>query len=130
MGSKVIPSLAKGAIDQLMAYHWPGNVRELENVVERALILSRGESINVKEFRSNMDFYTGTNRQADCETLMLDEIISRHIRRVLEMCNGRVEGKLGTADLLAVQPSTLRKKMRKLGICFGRKAQKGGLANV
>ncbi len=130
MGSKVIPSLARGAIDQLIAYHWPGNVRELENVVERALILSRGEPISVNEFRSNMDFYTGPNCQTGYETLTLDGIISRHIQQVLDMCKGKVEGKFGMADLLAVKPSTLRKKMRKLGISFGRKAKKGGLPNL
>jgi len=61
----------------------------------------------------------------DVDSLALDAIMSGHIRRVLDMTSGRVGGKQGAAYLLNINPSTLRKKMRKLGISFGRKARKG-----
>jgi DNA-binding protein Fis len=56
--------------------------------------------------------------------LALDDVVSTHISRVLEMTGGRVGGERGAADLLKLNPSTLRKKMRKLGIPFGRKSKK------
>ena len=58
------------------------------------------------------------------ESLKLDDVMARHIRRVLEMAGGRVEGERGAAQLLAVKPGTLRQRMRKLGIPFGRNAKK------
>ena len=58
------------------------------------------------------------------ESLNLDMAVSRHIRRVLEMTGGRVEGQSGAAELLGVHPGTLRHRMRQLGIPFGRMAKK------
>ncbi len=58
----------------------------------------------------------------DTGSLHLDAVAARHIRRVLDLCHGRVEGDRGAARLLGIHPSTLRKRMRKLGIAFGRKA--------
>ena len=58
--------------------------------------------------------------------LSLDEIMSSHIHKVLAMTNGRVGGEQGAARLLQINPSTLRKRMRKLGIPFGRKVRKDG----
>jgi ActR/RegA family two-component response regulator len=54
--------------------------------------------------------------------LDLDLVMAAHIRKVLEMCNGRVEGDKGAARRLNIHPSTLRKRMKKLNIAFGRKA--------
>ena len=56
------------------------------------------------------------------KTLNLDAVISNHIRRVLEVANGRVHGKGGAAELLGINPSTLRCKMNQLGIPYGRKS--------
>jgi transcriptional regulator with GAF, ATPase, and Fis domain len=58
------------------------------------------------------------------ESLELDAVVSNHITRVLEMTGGKVHGELGAAQMLKVNPSTLRKRMRKLGIPFGRKWNK------
>ena len=125
MGLKDIPSLAIGAIDQLNAYQWPGNVRELENAVERALILSKGEPLMFSDLQSPSSADT---KQPVCplngESLNLDMAISRHIRKVLEMTGGRVEGQGGAAELLGVNPGTLRHRMRKLEIPFGRMAER------
>jgi transcriptional regulator with GAF, ATPase, and Fis domain len=117
------PPLARGVIDRLIAYPWPGNVRELENVVERALILSRGAPLTFD------DLFVGksTDRPSIPATpqdppLKLDDLISGHIRRVLEMTNGKVHGKGGAAELLGINPSTLRNRMNQLGIPYGRKS--------
>ena len=59
----------------------------------------------------------------DENSLALDTVISRHIRRVLEITGGKIDGKGGAVELLQMNPSTLRKRMRKLGIPFGRKSK-------
>ncbi len=132
MGLKGMPTLAQGGLERLMAYSWPGNVRELENTVERALILSRGEPLAFHELhdplKSGLQFEQGLGLEPHSSlqsegSLALDSIVSRHIRRVLDMTGGRVGGERGAAHLLQINPSTLRKKMRKLGIPFGRKAK-------
>ena len=56
--------------------------------------------------------------------LNLDDVISNHIRRVLEVANGRVHGKGGAAELLGMNPSTLRYRMNQLGIPYGRKSER------
>ncbi len=119
-----IPFLAPGAIDRLMAYPWPGNVRELENTVEHALILSRGEALTFNDLRVQASKAPAENNTEVDELLELDAVISGHIRRVLDLCGGKVEGEKGAARLLNIHPSTLRKKMKKLGILFGRKVGK------
>ena len=117
------PALAKGAIDRLTSYDWPGNVRELENLVERALILSQGAPLTFDNLSEAMK---GTKSSSPAEPedkiLKLDAVISGHIRRVLEMANGRVHGKGGAAELLGMKPSTLRYRMNQLGIPYGRKS--------
>jgi transcriptional regulator with GAF, ATPase, and Fis domain len=117
------PPLARGVIDRLIAYPWPGNVRELENVIERALIVCKGAALT----------FDGLTIEKACETslspsgsqdapLKLDEAISRHIRRVLEMTKGKVHGKGGAAEVLGINPSTLRNRMNQLRIPYGRRA--------
>jgi transcriptional regulator with PAS, ATPase and Fis domain len=116
-----IPTLSPGAIDPLLEYHWPGNVRELENVIERAIILNpKGplafEHLNLGQPRKAVEV-----REQSEETDSLDEVISRHIRRLLSKTNGKVNGPDGAAALLRINPSTLRARMKKLGISYGRK---------
>lgn len=133
MGMRYMPSLAQGALERLMGYFWPGNIRELENLVERALILSRGKPLafNDQAFAKperSFEHGAGPTLHAELQiedSLALDTVMSGHIRRVLEMTSGRVGGEQGAAHVLNINPSTLRKKMRKLGIPFGRKARKG-----
>jgi transcriptional regulator with GAF, ATPase, and Fis domain len=106
------PPLARGAIDRLMAYHWPGNVRELENVVERALILSKGEPLVFDDLVGSQSGDVSSLPAGPLNrTPTLDEVTSRHIRRVLEMTKGKVHGKGGAAELLGINPSTLRNRM-------------------
>lgn len=119
------PSLAAGSINRLIDYDWPGNVRELENVVERALILNRGEMLTVDD--SLIPKKTGFRaRLSDVEeSFNMDEVIAGHIRKALRTTNGKVHGPAGAACLLGVNPSTLRKRMSKLGIGYGRRFKMG-----
>jgi len=116
-----IPKLAPEAYDQLLAYHWPGNVRELENAVERAIILQRKGPLSFGCLGSQ-DVPTGPadSVSVPLDSYNLDQITADHIRRVLKKMNGKVEGQKGAAKLLGINPGTLRHRMRKLGISFGR----------
>ena len=119
------PAITPDAMERLMRYHWPGNVRELENAVERALILSRGPVLNISHIGTSPppeEAASGSPSETTTEILAIDAVMARHIRRVLEMCQGRVEGPRGAAVRLQINPSTLRKRMHKLGIPFGRKS--------
>jgi len=112
------PVLAQGEIERMMAYSWPGNVREVENTVERALILNRDKDLSFGDFYSNWKkehpFSNIHNQQY--EILSLDEIMTAHIKKVLEMTNGKIHGKDGAAEKLSINPNTLRHRMKKLGI--------------
>ncbi len=117
------PALAAGVIDRLMAYRWPGNVRELENVIERALILSKGTPLTFDDLTGGKpDEGTFIGSRTQDTPLKLDEAMSQHIRRVLEMTRGKVHGKGGAAEVLGINPSTLRNRMNQLGIPYGRRA--------
>jgi transcriptional regulator with GAF, ATPase, and Fis domain len=115
-----LPQLAPGAIDQLMSYDWPGNVRELENVVERALILNKGSLLAFNRVLSpDMQKQIDASKASQGEqTPSLDEVISEVIRRTLIRTNGKIHGPGGAAELLRINPTTLRSRMRKLGIPF------------
>lgn len=115
-----IPTVLQGTTDFLMDYYWPGNVRELQNVVERALILNPSgpltfEHINQSQFQKS----TGSSRLSN-ETANLDEMISQHISWVLTKTNGKIHGPGGAAGLLGINASTLRNRMNKLGIKYGK----------
>jgi transcriptional regulator with GAF, ATPase, and Fis domain len=121
------PQLAPGAIDDLMAYDWPGNVREIENLVERAMILHRGEPLRFDDLgTSHPRIATGPSPASDDEPLDLDTLISRHIRRVLGMTGGKIHGPGGAGELLGMNPNTVRFRMRKLGIPFRKQLSSRG----
>jgi transcriptional regulator with GAF, ATPase, and Fis domain len=117
----VLPELEYSAIDRLMNYHWPGNVRELENLVERELILSKGKPLVFSVLAGSDSigkFYA--SGKPDTSSLTLDQINAQHIRNVLKSINGVVHGPGGAAAILGINPSTLRSRMKKMGIPFGR----------
>jgi transcriptional regulator with GAF, ATPase, and Fis domain len=122
MGFENPPPLPPGTIEKLTRYNWPGNVRELENVVERAIILSEGKTL---VFHGIIDDGTNKGRavsgRAPREAASLHDVEADHIRQVLRQAGGKVSGKGGAAELLQINPGTLRARMRKLGIPFGRK---------
>ena len=97
---------------RLQAYDWPGNVRELENIIERAIILSEGSSLQLEEaFELNvMPLHP---RQ---ENKTIKEVEQEMMQNALEVCGWKIEGENGTAARLGVAPSTLREKMKKYGL--------------
>ncbi len=119
-----IPAIEPGVLERLMRHPWPGNARELENAVERELIVSPGGPLAFRDITTVGDRPRRheVSRDERETPLPLDAVVTDHIRRVLDRCNGRVEGPSGAARLLQVHPSTLRKRMRKLGITYGRRA--------
>jgi DNA-binding NtrC family response regulator len=115
------PDLAAGSIETLMAYDWPGNVRELENAIERALILHPEGPLQFEDLSGARGTQgDGLERSSAPEVLGLDEVIKRHIERVLEKTGGKIHGPGGAGELLGVNPNTLRSKMKNLGIPFGK----------
>ncbi len=115
------PTLDKGAMERLMVYSWPGNVRELENVIERALILSKGEPLTFQDvvcFNDNDEQFTPP--PSNDKLLELNVVISRHIRHALKTSKGKINGPGGAAELLGINPGTLRHRMKTLGIPYGR----------
>ena len=119
-----IPTLAPNAYDQLLAHNWPGNVRELENAVERAIILNREGPLSFADLRPKEESKTAPVLESGEAILYsIDQVTINHINRVLQVTNGRVEGKDGAAELLGINPGTLRGRMRKLGISFGRNSK-------
>lgn len=121
-----IPPLAPGSIDALMTYDWPGNVREVENAVERALILSDGKPL---KFEGVLGVSGASHDRAPSLAgespgpVALNDVEAEHIGRILRAAGGRIEGPGGAAELLDMNPGTLRHRMRKLGIPFGRKSR-------
>ncbi|MBU1276129.1 MAG: sigma 54-interacting transcriptional regulator [Proteobacteria bacterium] len=123
MGLPGYPSMAQGEVDRLMAYQWPGNVRELENAVERALILSKGSPLRFGDLQGPVEFAPPPERdKRESMFMTFDQANAKHLRRVLASTGGRVEGPHGAARLLDVKPNTLRYRLKKLGIPYGRKA--------
>jgi transcriptional regulator with GAF, ATPase, and Fis domain len=129
MGRSHIPPLELGTAERLSAYAWPGNVRELENVVERELILNPYGPLKFAELSASKPIKAQSQNDVSVpvtsisEICSLDTVMAHYIQQVLELTNGRIEGREGAADLLDINPSTLRKRLRKLGIPFGKAAQ-------
>ena len=124
MNRSLLPVPTLDAMQRLMNYHWPGNIRELENAVERSLILDQGPDLFFKEigaFDETSLHPNGLTRDEKPQNPMtLDEVMIQHIQSTLALCNGRVAGEKGAARRLNINPSTLRKRMKKLGILSGR----------
>ena len=107
---KSIESIPTSVMNILQDYHWPGNVRELENVLERAIINSSGPKLRlVDELKKQDKDLTSTKKT-------LEQVERDHIVRVLEQTNWKVSGQGGAAEILGLNRSTLRARIRKLGI--------------
>jgi transcriptional regulator with GAF, ATPase, and Fis domain len=122
MGIHGLPVVTPQSLAPLEAYSWPGNVRELENVVERALIehrqgLLQWPLLREREGRNHGVIPVGEEGQ----DVTLDAAVRSHLQRVLVLTKGRISGRNGAAALLGVHPNTLRSRMTKLGLSFGRR---------
>jgi len=106
-----IAKVPAAVMEMLQAYEWPGNVRELENVIERAMIRSSGDTLTL------YDALNTRSSQGSFETGSTLEIIERrHIQDVLRTCNWRINGADNAAAKLGLHPNTLRFRMKKLAI--------------
>jgi formate hydrogenlyase transcriptional activator len=127
---RVIDTIPSETMQALLRYHWPGNIRELQNVIERAVIISRGPVLNVALAELTPDVSSPpvpivtSAKSASHESLqeMLDETERNQILRALEDANGVVAGPNGAAAHLGVKRSTLQLKMQRLGIRLSRTA--------
>jgi formate hydrogenlyase transcriptional activator len=118
--------LPAGVVIALESYDWPGNVRELQNVIERAAVISTDHVLRLPEDWQARS--AGTNIKAsllltqpaagegDVQNISLLELERRHVLSVLGATHWKVEGVGGAAEILGLQPNTLRSRMKKLGI--------------
>ena len=110
---KKIDKIPKQTMDKLKAYTWPGNIRELRNVVERSIITSPDSTLRVLDELVASEQHTPL---ASVPTISLDEVQRLHILAILKKTDGKIEGTDGAAEILQLKPSTLRHRMKKLGI--------------
>ncbi|KQO20649.1 Fis family transcriptional regulator [Flavobacterium sp. Leaf82] len=111
-----INKISAKALQQLQDYNWPGNIRELEHLIERSILLTAGNEIN--EFDMMQDFPT-QKKEIDNGILSMEDMEREHIMNALNLCNGKVYGAGGAAELLKISPSTLFSKIKKLKIKQG-----------
>jgi formate hydrogenlyase transcriptional activator len=111
---KRIERVSPDALQRLQAYDWPGNIRELQNVIERAAILTSGTVIEADVVTIRADSHPPA--AAPSEVAPLADAERRAIVAALEAARWRVSGRGGAAALLALKPTTLHAKMKKLGI--------------
>jgi transcriptional regulator with GAF, ATPase, and Fis domain len=117
-------------MSRLCAYSWPGNIRELQNLVERAVVLTSGSMLRIEggallesqrlpaptSIAVTPPIPTSPAVAAPSSGASLEEIERQHIISVLQQANWRIEGNGGAAKILDLEPSTLRSRMKKLGI--------------
>ena len=109
---KQIENIPKFTIKTFLEYDWPGNVRELEHVIERGVIITSGPS-----FRLAGQLSSSLHVDSKDEPLKdLAAMEREHILRVLQETGWRIEGPSGAASILKLHPSTLRFRIKKLGI--------------
>jgi len=115
---KPIERIAEDSMAALIAYPWPGNVRELRNLIERAMILARGPTLQVALGPAPQSV-TGQAQQkipakGSASTLAARE--REHILQVLEQTGWRIRGSGGAAERLGIKPTTLESRMKRLGL--------------
>ncbi len=128
---KSIQRMPQATIERLIKYSWPGNVRELQNVIERAVILSRSSVLELEPDlvpaltpADSADVDVGDNSSAPAPPAghaaptptTLEELERSHIIAVLKQTGGVVEGPRGAAKILGLHPNTLRHRIQKLGL--------------
>ena len=111
--NKRIETVPAAAMEALTAHAWAGNIRELENFIERAVILTRGSELRAPlgELQAEAAAAPG-----EPEPVSLEENERRHIEAVLRHTKGVIGGKGGAAEILQLPISTLRSRMKRLGL--------------
>ncbi len=113
---KTIEIIPQSVMKVLQTLQWPGNIRELENLIERAVLQSRGNQLELKGNTKNP--VTSLHSKA---LLTLDQLQKEHILHVLKSTNGQISGDAGAARILGLKPTTLDSRMKKLGIMSSKK---------
>ncbi len=121
---KQITGVTQDTMDFLSRYEWPGNIRELQNVIERAVVLSRGSVLRLgrdllplsADAPINDDIIVTPGQPSNGESHSLEEVEKRHILEVLTQTKWVIEGANGAARILDLHPNTLRSRMKKLSI--------------
>ena len=108
---KEIRNIPQKVLDEMTAYDWPGNIREMEHVIERAVIVLRGNRFQLAEKLASGESATESNH---LQSLIAVE--RKHIMKALEKTNWVIHGPNGAAKILEIHPNTLRSRMKKLGI--------------
>jgi len=117
---KSIRSVSPAAVRLLCKHAWPGNIRELANVIERSVINTQTENLQMLE---NFEPSSGVSGLfVSSETL--EDIERKHITQILDKAGWKIEGSTGAAQILGLNPSTLRTRMSKLGISKPKRDEK------
>lgn len=117
---KKITRIPRHVIDELLSYDWPGNIRELENIIERSVIISPGTTLLLSNPASK--HYNATalmdrlSNPIKLSGQTLDEVQRKQICLVCESCEWKIDGAGNAAEILGINPNTLRSRMKKLGI--------------
>ena len=107
---KQIQGVSKDTMERLTKYPWPGNIRELQNLIERAVVLAEGPVLKID------DAMLGLEEDFESAPVALEDVERLHILRTLAETNWVIHGNRGAANILGINPSTLRSRMLKLGI--------------
>ncbi len=118
--NRALDTISSEAMSALVSYHWPGNIRELQNVIERAVILSRGPVLQVPV--GDLKTQPAGKIEAPGKIATLEEVERRHILETLDAARWVIAGEHGAAALLGLKRSTLQARMEKLGIRRARTA--------
>ncbi len=115
---KPVTSIDERSIERLQQYHWPGNVRELEHIVERAVLLADNDVLNIQIPLSKKPARSDPSLEQTNGTALntLAHMNRLYIEEVLRHTHGLIAGKGGAAEILGLPASTLRHRMKKLGI--------------
>ena len=108
---KTIDSIPANVMQMLVEYDWPGNIRELENVIERAMILTTGNALSLPEPLKNVSRLSRVEQATGREDIDRAQILA-----ALEACGWKIKGTGNAAERLGLKPSTLRYRMKMLGI--------------
>ena len=108
---KKIDLITERVIDDLVRYDWPGNVRELENVIERAVIISNENKLEIGDAIPKE-----SNSATKEKSITLDDNERTHILNILKRTHWRISGEKGAAKILDINRTTLEARMKKLGI--------------
>ena len=111
---KPVTGFSAEAVRRLMAYEYPGNIRELENIVQRAVIMARGEVIEAGDLPQDLHGDApALARREGPELIALEELERRHIRDILTYCDGN---KTRAAEILGIDRVSLWRKVKRLGL--------------